>query len=397
VTVYPDWDFIKDAAEQYMAANPGTTITLEAIAGSSDDYFANLPRILGTDEAADVTVVSTGRGGWADLVATGNLADVSSVWERKGLEDVLLGPVVESYTEADGRHLSVNVGLNWIPVIYYNKTMFADLGIEAPDAGRIASDADWLAITDALAAADVIPFALNTIFGGRYLWMQLAISNCGTQWMLDLMDSASPGGPAAAKYTDSCNVEVLETLSGWNDRGIFGDSPATVDRDIAESLLFSEQAGMYVSGSWETGPITAAELPFDVGWFLLPSMAAEPTGFGLETYDSLAIAGNSDNKELAEDFMAYVADAPFQTHMVQYARFSSRTDLDYDESTIPELALSQYALLGEYGGVAAPNVKIHPRIKSALNEGWVEILVGTTTAAQLAEDVEALAEEIRAG
>ena len=38
VAVHPDWDFIHDGADQYMAANPGTTIILESIVGGND-YF----------------------------------------------------------------------------------------------------------------------------------------------------------------------------------------------------------------------------------------------------------------------------------------------------------------------------------------------------------------------
>lgn len=394
ITVYPDWEFIELAATDFMEANPGATVNLEAIAGASSDYFASLPRIIGTDEAPDITVVSAGRDGWQELIGTGNLADVSEVWSDLGLENLLLDPVIESYTQPDGSHYAVNVGLNWIPVIYYNKTMFEELGIEAPDGGRIASDEDWLNITSKLADNDKIPFALNTVFGGRYLWMQHATSNCGTEWMQDLMRANEE---TTAKYVDPCSMEAIEKLAGWQDLGIYGNSPATVDRDIAEALMFSEQAGMYLSGSWETGPITSAELEFDVSWFLLPSMAAEPTIFGLETYDALAIAENSENKELAKAFLTYVADSPFQEAMVEYARFSSRTDISYDPATIPELALTQYEQLAELSGPAAPNVKISARIKSRLNEGWVEILAGTISPADLMQEIQDIYDEELAG
>jgi raffinose/stachyose/melibiose transport system substrate-binding protein len=397
ISLYPDWDFLKDGAEQYMEANPGTTITLEAIAGVTDDYFVALPRILGTTEAADLTVVRAGRGEWAELAATGHLADVSEVWDELGLEDILLGPVVESYTEEDGTHLAVSTGLNWIPLIYYNKTLFSDLGLSIPDDHRIASEADWLAITDALAAEGKLPFALNTVFGGRYLWMQMSTSNCGTQWMHDLMASASPGAPALAKYNDACSVEVWEKIADWRDRGIFGDSPGTIDRSIAESLFFSETAGMYLSGSWETGPITDADLPFDVDWFILPDMAAEEMKFGLETYDALGMAANSDNPELAMDFLKFAASKEFQEYMVRYARFSTRTDMEYDRETIPELALTQFDLLPTYAGTANPNVVIHPRLKTFINDTMVELLVGTITPVEFGDALESIADEIRAG
>ena len=398
VAVHPDWEFFKEAADRYMAANPGTTITLEAITGGSD-YFPTLPRVLATDEAPDITVLQVAQT-WDDLVASGTLQDLSEVWTRNGLEDVLLPSVAEAYTEADGLHRAVNVGLNWNTVVYYNKDMFADLGIEF-DGGRVASMAEFYEITDALEAAGKVPFAMavSGYPGARWTLYMYATSNCGSDWMLDLQEGWRPGSTPQAKWTDPCAVEAINQLVEWNTRGIFGDSPATVTREIAETLVFSEEAGMFISGSWEVGPITRADLPFEMGWLLLPASdgAVEPNGFALAANDGLGVAANSDNPELAKDFLAYVTDTEFQTWMAVEARFSSRTDVAPDPSVVPELAVSQLAVLDSVSTAQTANIKQDAVLRNRLSDGWLEILVGTITPEELAADLERLSEELRAG
>ena len=400
VAVHPDWDFIHDGADQYMAANPGTTIILESIVGGND-YFPTLPRILATDEAPDVTVLQVGFAGtWEDLVNTGVLADLSDVYAEDGLADAFLGPIVATYTDSDGGHSAINVGLNWIPVVYYNKTMFDELGIDAPDAGRVASMEDWYAITDALRDAGKTPLALATSGFRATMWFtgQYMASNCGTDWALDLEQGWLPGSTSTARFTDACAVEAFEVINTeWNDRGVYGDAPATVNRDIGQTLFFTQEAGMFMSGSWEVAAINAADLPFEVSWLLMPSLAAAPTQFQLATIDGLGVAANSDNPELAADFISYIAGAEFQTYMAQYSRFSGRKDVSPDPDTVPPVALSQLAALDEFAGQPAPNTLLHIRLRDRIAEGWVEMLVGTITAADLMVDLERIADELRAG
>jgi len=400
VAVHPDWDFIQDGADQYMAANPGTTINLESIVGGND-YFPTLPRILATDEAPDVTVLQVGFAGtWEELVATGVLADLSDVYNEDGLKDAFLGPIVASYSNADGSQSAINVGLNWIPVVYYNKTMFEDLGIDAPENGRVASMEDWFAITDSLKDAGKTPLALAIAGFRATMWFtgQYMESNCGTEWSLALETGWLPGTTPTARFTDPCAIEAFEAINvDWNDRGVYGDSPSTVTRDIGQTLFFTEESGMFMSGSWEVGAINAADLPFDVGWLLMPSLGDEPTHFHLAMIDGLGVAANSDNPELAADFISYIAGKDFQTYMAQYSRFSGRTDVTPDPATVPPVALSQLAALDEFAGEPAPNTLLHIRLRDRIAEGWVEILVGILTPAELAADLERIADELRAG
>lgn len=398
--VYPDWDFFADAAESFMAANPGTTINIEPVTGGND-YFPGLPRTLATDSAPDITVVQTGSAGvWEGIEESGVLMDISDVWEEGGLKEAYLPALVSTYTTKDGKNLAINAGINWVGLVYYNKDMFAELGIEAPDAGRVATDEEWLAMTKALADAGKTPLAMPISGFRSTLWFvhQAMASNCGNDWMLAIQEAWQEGATPKAFYTDDCAVEALERLAKtWNEAGVYGNSPQTVTREIGQTLFFTQTAGMYVSGSWEVSAIQAADLPFEAGWFLLPSMAVEETELQLLPIDGVGIAANSDNPELAKAFLVYLTSVDFQNTMPKYSRNSGRADVELDANAVPALALSQFKALGTMLGEPQPNTFTHVELRDRITSGWQEILIGTATPAEVAADLEAISDELRGG
>ncbi len=376
------------------------TVNLEPVTGGND-YFPGLPRLLASDSAPDITVLQVGSAGvWEGVVESDVLLDISDVWDEAGLEEAYLPALTSTFTTADGQRLAVNAGINWVGLVYYNKDMFAELGIEAPEAGRIASDEEWFAITEALADAGKTPIALP-VSGFRstgWITHQAMTSNCGTDWMFAIQEAWPAGATPEAKYTDDCAVEALERITEtWNDTGVYGDSPQTVNREIGQQLFFTEQSGMFVSGSWEVAAITAAGLPFEAAWFLLPSMAAEDTELQLLPIDGVGIAANSDNPELAKAFLAFLSSPEFQATMTQYSRTSGRSDLELDPSVIPALAMSQIDALGSMLGATQPNTFTHVELRDRIASGWEEILIGSATPEEIAADLERISDELRAG
>lgn len=396
--VHPDWDFFADAAEMFMEAHPGTTINIEPVTGGND-YFPGLPRTLATDSAPDITVLQVGSAGvWEGVEESGVLMDISDVWEEAGLEDAYLPALVSTFTTDEGEHLAVNTGINWVGLVYYNKDMFAELGIEAPEAGRVASDEEWLAITSALSDARKTPLAMPVSGFRSTGWFahQAMTSSCGTDWMLSIQGAWQEGATPEAFYTDDCAVAALERLTAtWNDAGVYGNSPQTVNREIGQTLFFTQTAGMYISGSWEVAAIEAADLPFEAGWFLLPSMAAEETTLQLLPIDGVGIAANSDNPELAKAFVAFLSSPEFQATMPDYSRTSGRADVELPEGSVPPLMLSQIEALPTLLGVTQPNTFTHVELRDRIASGWEEILVGTATPADVAADLEVISDKLR--
>ena len=396
--VYPDWDFFADAAAEFMAEHPGTTINIEPVTGGND-YFPSLPRTLATDNAPDITVLQVGSAGvWEAVLESGVLLDISDVWEEANLNEAYLPALVSTYTTEDGRNLAVNAGINWVGLVYYNKDMFEELGIVAPNAGRVASDEEFLAITQALADADKTPLAMPVSGFRSTNWIthQAMTSNCGTEWMQKIQMAWHEGATPEAFYTDDCAVEALDRVaSGWNDAGVYGNSAQTVTREIGQTLFFTETAAMFVSGSWEVSAILAADLPFTVGWFVLPSMASEDTELQLLPIDGIGVAANSDNPELAKAFLAYVSTAEFQSRLSSYSRNSGRTDVEMDAAAVPDLAMTQFNALNSMLGETQPNTFTHVELRDRISSGWQEILIGQATAAEVAADLEKISDDLR--
>jgi ABC-type glycerol-3-phosphate transport system substrate-binding protein len=373
-----------------MAEHPDTNIRVEPLTG--DDYFANGPRLLASDDAPDVTATQTGfPNTWDPLIAEDLLLDISDVWDEQDLENQYLSAVVANYTEDDGSHRAVQAGLVWWPMMFYNMDLFAELEIEVPDDGLVASVDEWFVITDALVAAGLRPIAVPHVELQPLLAVaQSYMTNiCGVEWQTEIEAAWRPEAPAVdAKYTDQCAVDALQLIVDWNERGIFGEATASLDRNLSETLFFTEEAGMWWSGNWEAGAIAAAELPFEVGWIQPPPVTDNPFQAELFSHDGLAITANTDNPELAKDFLSFVSTAPSNVSFWEQGRIPGRKDAAPDPATVDALALSMFTSLEDIVGPARPGANVGGDLESILIDGIGGLLVGTTTPEEVAAQLQ---------
>lgn len=399
VMVWPDWLHIEELASVYMAEHPGTNIRVEPLTG--DDYFANGPRILASADAPDVTSTQTGfPNTWDPLIEEGLLLDISDVWEEQDLENQYLSAVVDNYTENDGTHRAVQAGLVWWPMMFYNQDLFADLGIAAPENGLVGSVDEWFAITDALAAAGVRPVAVPHVELQPLLAVaQSYMTNiCGVEWATHIQAAWRPDAPEVVeKYTDQCVIDALQVIVDWNEHGVFGEATASLDRNLSETLFFTGEAGMWWSGNWEAGTIAAAELPFEVGWIHPPPITNNPFQAELFSHDGLAIAANTKNPELAKDFLSFVSTSESNISFWEHGRIPSRKDATPEPATVDQLTLSMFTSLEDIVGPARPGANVGGALESILIDGIGGLLVGTTTPADVAAQLQAEFDELRQG
>lgn len=399
VMVWPDWLHIQELAGAYMAEHPGTNVRVEPLTG--DDYFANGPRILASADAPDVTSTQTGfPNTWDPLIEEGLLLDISDVWAEQDLENQYLSAVVDNYTESDGTHRAVQAGLVWWPMMFYNQDLFAENGIAAPTNGLVASVDEWFAITDALAAAGVRPVAVPHVELQPLLAVaQSYMTNiCGVEWATHIQDAWRPGSPEIAeKYTDQCAIDALQLIVDWNERGVFGEATASLDRNLSETLFFTGEAGMWWSGNWEAGTIAAAELPFEVGWIHPPPITGNPFQSELFSHDGLAIPANTKNPDLAKDFLSFVSTSESNISFWKQGRIPSRKDAAPDPTTVDQLTLSMFTSLEDIVGPARPGANVGGALESILIDGIGGLLVGTATPSEVAAQLQAEFDELRQG
>jgi len=395
VAVWSDWQFVEDAARRYVDAHPGVTIDVQAITGQ--DYFDNLPRTLGTADAADVTVLQvTQTGTYRPVVEEGLLMDVNDIWQSQGLEQAIPGSVVEVYTEEDGSRYSVNVGLTYLPIIYYNKEIFDQLGLEVEDGTRLASYDELYALTDALAQAGVVPMTYAWARDAHHLFQQNLDSSCGDEGYQELGSNWRPGSTPTLHWTDECAVQAIQQYADMAQRGVFGSQPV-MGFDVAGATFTSGGAGMWMTGMWAIGQLRD-EADFDWGWFMAPPIpGGEDTKWILWTADGLGIAANTQYPELAKDFLASLMTVESQSNMLAFGRPPARTDTTVPPDADPAIVAMQGSLDSLGTAVHFIQVLAPPDFQDIIQSGSEEVVLGVKSPQDLAQELEDLAESLRAG
>jgi ABC-type glycerol-3-phosphate transport system substrate-binding protein len=389
IATWSDWEFLQDLADQYTEENPDVSIQIDAIPGQ--EYFDNLPRTLGLEEAPDITILQVTQVGlYRQLVEDGLLLDVNDIWESQGLEDVTPQAVVDTYTEEDGSRYAVNSGLTFLPAVYYNKEIFEELGLEVPEGGRLSSYDELGRIVQALDEAGHLPMTYNWE-EAHHMFQQNLQSSCGEEDYVALGSSWQPGSEPTISWTDDCVVNAITAYADLAEAGTFGRDPL-MGFDVAMAGFTSGQSGMLTTGMWAVDQIQE-EADFDFGWFLMPPIEGgqDDTRWVLWLADGLGIAANSPNQELAKDFLEFTMTQEAQSSM---PRPPSRTDV---EPTNVDPALGEMITSLDDLGTTTHFIQVlaPPDFQDVIQSSTEEVLLGSKTPAEMAQDLEELAESLR--
>ncbi|KAF2412070.1 ABC transporter substrate-binding protein [Microbacterium sp. B35-04] len=175
-----------------------------------------------------------------DLQTGDKLVDIAAELDELGAADDIL-PAARSTIEAlyGGEVFVLPTELN-VEGIWYNKALFAELGIEEPTT--------WDELTGAAATlndAGVIPFSADgqdgwplTRLVGNYLYRSLGP---------DALQKVADGD---AELTDPEYVEAAAAVAELGAAGYFGPSVGSIDYMTAVNQFLTGQAGMFYMGSW---------------------------------------------------------------------------------------------------------------------------------------------------
>ena len=221
--------------------------------------------------------------------------------------------------------------------IWYNKTLFADNGVTAPESWD-----DLVAAAATFDGAGVTPFAASGEQGwpitrliGNYIFRTLGP---------DALKKVADGD---AKLTDPEYVEAAQAVADLGADGYFGEGVGSIDYDTAANQFMNGSAAMFYMGSWTLSDFGDAErnqIGLDnIGFMPFPNVeggegdssqiAANvglPATFNAKTYDSkvgdwlTCIADNYGSEALSDQGRVSgfkvntpVADLPVLTQEVQ--------------------------------------------------------------------------------
>jgi raffinose/stachyose/melibiose transport system substrate-binding protein len=212
---------------------------------------------LRSGEGPDLFSWGSGPGFGGALADAGLLYDLTDAYEER---DWQVFDFAKDRVTSDGKVWGIPGELETIG-LYYNKKIFADLGIAPPQSLDDLRDA-----ADEIRDAGILPMAVGDKEGwegGHLLSMALA-SEIGSDGVEALLDgSASWDSP-----------EVVSALELWRDfaeAGYLPESPTSVDYDGSAAQFYAGEAAMIPTGSWLVGEIDDNVDGFDVGYIPFPA------------------------------------------------------------------------------------------------------------------------------
>jgi raffinose/stachyose/melibiose transport system substrate-binding protein len=226
--------------DEWNKKNPDTQITYEMVA--NDPFKERIRTAIGA--GTEPTLIFNWSGGTLqDYVKNGNVVDLTA-----GTEDVLkrVLPSVAQAGVIDGKVYAITNSQSQPVMMYYNKQLFDQVGIEVPTTWSELMDA-----VDTFKAAGITPFALGGGSNWTYLmWIQYLTDRIGGP---DVFQAVLDGKKDA--WSDPAITETLKDIQDLVKAGGFGDGFASVSGDQGAdlALVYSGKAAMVPQGSWAYG------------------------------------------------------------------------------------------------------------------------------------------------
>lgn len=213
-------------------------------------------------------------------------------------------PTVLEATTYGGKQYTVPTGLSYYSGVYYNKKMFADLGLEVPTTWT-----QFEAVATALQGAGITPLGI----GGKDSWpagLAMLASVQGLYPTAEDKDALATGlWDNSLRLTDGPQLEVLDRVDSLYKMA--QKNFAGVGYDAIPSGFAAGDFAMTVDGTWNQTTIdTAVGGAFDYGYFPLPASdtAADNATLAGKVELRLAAASSAPNKAAALAYLAFFSD-----------------------------------------------------------------------------------------
>jgi len=224
------------SVQSWNDANPDSPIDVEFFAG--EDYKPKVRTAIGAG-SAPTFIYGWGGGVLKSYVDEGKVLDLTPyIEENPELKDRYLEAVYENGT-VDGKPYALPNSYSQPVMLYYNKTLFEEAGVEPPETWD-----DLMDLVDVFKKEGVAPFSV----GGQSRWPEL-------MWLSYLVDRI--GGPEVFEsilnnepeaWSDPAVIEALTKIQELVRAGGFidGFSSVAADNRADQALLYTGRAAMMV-------------------------------------------------------------------------------------------------------------------------------------------------------
>ncbi|MFD0716361.1 ABC transporter substrate-binding protein [Paenibacillus sp. GCM10027626] len=312
-------------------------------------------------------------------VEDGFAADLTEKLKSSGLGDMFEEGTFNGMV-VDGKTYMIPTAGDVTNVMFYNKKMFADQGLQPP-----ATWEEFLALCEKLKAAGITPI----VTGNKDLWP-------AGNWIGHLL-SRVVGEQAysdALQLKKPFNSPEFVTAYGYVqqlwDKGYVNDSANAIADNEGDMLFLNGRAAMHPIGSWLVS-IAVEEAPeLELGYFNLPSISG---GKGdqnsvIGVLNGMVINKNSKHIDEAIEFMKLYSSAESSKKLTDAGAVPITKD-GIDESAMHPLSLSLNELMQNAPTlVSPPDTGYAIEVANALNMATSQVLGGVKTPEAALEELD---------
>ncbi len=315
--------------ELFQAAHPGVKIEATVVA-DGNDYLTKITTEMAAGNAPDVfRTWLTGR--LEPFVTAGRVMPLNDlVAATPALQEVISSDAISLSTFGDSFYAFPLLSSG--EMVFYNKKIFADNGIEVP-----ASYDEFIAACTTLKNNGVLPVAM----GGKDVWP------CSIPYMMifdrlngpELYEEVVVG--KTAKFDDPAFIAAGEKFQEMVNAGVFSPECNAISYSDATTSFAQGKAAMIFDGSWQTS-YYGTQLGEDVGFFNFPMIEGGKGSANnwLKNYDdAYAISSNTQNKEAAGAFLAFMFSKERQKEFGEYGNILAVKGVELDTTKIMPLML----------------------------------------------------------
>lgn len=407
VTVIPGpaGEMVKFCAENFMKKNPDIEVQVDIAGGAETEYKPNFPQIAVSADRPDAAWYWVDGRQYQDLVEAGALEPLDDIWESEGLTEAYPEATITKYTSPDGHRYAVNTDVVWYPLVYYNKAIFEEVGVEPPANGLYyESLEEWYSVIDKIRAAGYEPVTV----GGKEGWRIGHAHDTLLQRMIpqelldDFYNNWRPGWEPKVHYSGPEWRAVDEMLKEWYDRGVFAEGD--LGRNYAEgrALFVQGKAAMYQDGSWAVGILRDEAPDIDFGWMLYPQVDPNiKPKFLLYAGNGLMVpkAKTLESGAAAKKFVAFCVSLEQQSALAENQSLGfvpARKDVPAESmQSLDPMVLEMWNRLLEVGTSTGWDDPVPADMAERSFILFQEMLTGVREPATVGEELEKLAERHR--
>lgn len=354
--IYPDPTdpkngMLKKIVAAYEAEHPNIKIELDSL--NTDQQKLKLKTQAASKEVPDITIVNPAAQ-MKPYVDAKLLAPLNDMVEQNGLKGTFQEGILDWYT-FDKNLYALPDGNN-IAVVFYNKELFQQAGVQVPKTFEEMVDA-----VKKLKEKKITPMAIGEkdTWTGSFLFMNMLLrTNGGPGFLSDVLAGKKT-------FEDPAFVSAVDAFQSLVQAGAFQEGATSFDYNAGENLFKTGKAAMYFMGSWATGGIETSSVNGKVGVFKFPTIGGKgnPDEFMLAPGSAFAISANSKHLKETKDFLNYfMVNFPKEAFKVKGAvGIAQKVDGDFKAAGYSDMAMEVMGLFkGVKGGDLAFDNTMNP-------------------------------------